>query len=42
MFTNYFTIAFRNIFKHKIFSFINIIGLAIGMAAGLRPSSTLL
>lgn len=35
MLTNYLTIAFRNIFKHKIFSFINIIGLAIGMAAGL-------
>ena len=35
MLTNFFTVAFRNLFKHKIFSFINIIGLAIGMAAGL-------
>ena len=35
MLTNFFTIAFRNIFKHKIFSFINIFGLAIGMAASL-------
>src|ERR1700716_1447255 len=35
MLTNFFTVAFRNIFKHKIFSFINIFGLAIGMAAGL-------
>jgi putative ABC transport system permease protein len=35
MLTNFFTIAFRNLFKHKIFSFINIFGLAIGMAASL-------
>ncbi|HEY4111170.1 ABC transporter permease [Puia sp.] len=35
MLTNFFTVAFRNLFKHKIFSFINIFGLAIGMAAGL-------
>ena len=35
MLTNFFTIAFRNLFKHKVFSFINIFGLAIGMAAGL-------
>ena len=33
MFKNYFKIAFRNIWKNKIYSSINIIGLAIGMAA---------
>ncbi|MEJ2637420.1 MAG: ABC transporter permease, partial [Calditrichia bacterium] len=32
MFRNYLKIAFRNLWKHKIFSFINITGLAIGMA----------
>ncbi len=32
MFKNYLIIAIRNIFRHKGFSFINIIGLAIGMA----------
>jgi ABC-type antimicrobial peptide transport system permease subunit len=31
MFKNYFKIAFRNLFRHKAFSFINIIGLAAGM-----------
>ena len=35
MLTNFFTVAFRNLFKHKIFSFINLFGLAIGMAASL-------
>jgi putative ABC transport system permease protein len=35
MLTNFFIVAFRNLFKHKIFSFINLFGLAIGMAAGL-------
>jgi len=33
MLKNYFTIAFRNLWKNKIYSAINIIGLAIGMAA---------
>lgn len=33
MFTNYFKTAWRNLWKHKGFSAINIIGLAIGMAA---------
>jgi putative ABC transport system permease protein len=33
MLKNYFQIAFRNIFKHKAFSLINILGLAIGMTA---------
>lgn len=33
MFKNYFKIAFRNLIKNKVYSFINISGLAIGMAA---------
>ena len=33
MFKNYIKIAFRNLFKNKVYSFINIFGLAIGMAA---------
>ena len=32
MFTNYLKIAFRNIKKYKSYSFINIAGLAIGLA----------
>jgi len=32
MFNNYLKIAFRNLFKQKIHSFINIFGLAVGMA----------
>lgn len=32
MIKNYFKIAIRNIVKHKVYSFINIFGLAIGMA----------
>ncbi len=32
MFNNYLTIALRNIRRHKVFSFINITGLAIGLA----------
>ena len=32
MFFNYFKIAFRNILKHKGYSFINILGLAVGMS----------
>jgi putative ABC transport system permease protein len=32
MFKNYLKLAFRNLFRHKIFSVINILGLAIGMA----------
>ena len=35
MFKNYFKIAMRNFFKHKGFSFINIFGLAIGVACCL-------
>jgi putative ABC transport system permease protein len=33
MLKNYFKIAIRNLRKHPVFSFINIVGLAIGMAA---------
>jgi putative ABC transport system permease protein len=35
MIKNYLLIALRNLKKNKAFSFINIVGLAIGMAAGL-------
>ncbi|WP_336517742.1 ABC transporter permease [Pollutibacter soli] len=35
MFTNYIKIAFRNLAKHKMFSLINIFGLAIGMTVCL-------
>lgn len=35
MLKNYLLIAFRNLLRHKLFSFINILGLAIGMAACL-------
>ena len=32
MISNYFKIAIRNILRHKVYSFINIVGLAVGMA----------
>lgn len=35
MIKNFILTAFRNLFKHKVFSFINIFGLAIGIAASL-------
>lgn len=35
MIKNYFKIAFRNLFKHKVYSFINIFGLAIGIGCCL-------
>jgi len=35
MIRNYFKIAFRNLFRYKGFSFINIFGLATGMACSL-------
>jgi putative ABC transport system permease protein len=34
MIKNYLTVAFRNLFRNKVYSLINIFGLAIGMAAG--------
>src|SRR3982751_6692763 len=33
MLKSYFKIAFRNLWRHKAFSFINIMGLAVGMTA---------
>src|SRR5439155_20279871 len=33
MIKSYLTIAWRNLLKHKVFSIINILGLAIGLAA---------
>ncbi|HYK46993.1 MAG TPA: ABC transporter permease [Parafilimonas sp.] len=33
MFENYFKTGFRNVSKHKVFSFINIMGLTVGMTA---------
>ena len=32
MLKNYFIIAFRNLRKHKVFSLVNIAGLAVGLA----------
>lgn len=34
MFKNYLTVAFRNLLRHKVYSLINVFGLATGMAAG--------
>jgi putative ABC transport system permease protein len=33
MFQNYINVALRNLFKHKLYSAINIVGLAVGLAA---------
>jgi len=35
MFKNYLKIAVRSLFKHKVFSLINILGLAVGLAASV-------
>ena len=35
MFKNYFKTAFRNLWKNKVFSVINIMGLALGLACSL-------
>jgi ABC-type antimicrobial peptide transport system permease subunit len=35
MFTNYFKVTWRNLFRHKSFSLVNISGLAIGMASAI-------
>jgi putative ABC transport system permease protein len=35
MFTHYLTVAFRHLRRHRIFSLINLMGLALGMAAAL-------
>src|SRR6476469_10220023 len=33
MIKNYLKIAFRNLWRHKVFSFINLMGLTVGMTA---------
>ncbi|GGM79384.1 ABC transporter permease [Dyadobacter beijingensis] len=38
MLKNYFKIAFRNLWKHKVFSLINVMGLTVGMSACLLIS----
>lgn len=38
MFKNYLTIAFRNFWKHKAFTLINLLGLSIGMACSILIS----
>ena len=35
MFKNYLKVAFRNIFKNKFYSFLNILGLSIGITAAV-------
>ena len=35
MFQNYLKIAFRNLLRNKVYSFINIVGLAVGMAVAM-------
>ena len=35
MFKNYFKIAWRNLWKNKLFSFINIVGLGLSMSVGM-------
>ncbi len=35
MIKNFFIVAFRNLKRNKIFSIINILGLAIGMASAM-------
>ncbi len=35
MFKNYFTVAFRNMMRNKVFAIINIVGLAIGISASI-------
>ncbi len=35
MLKNYLKVAFRNIFKHKVYSFLNIFGLALGLASAI-------
>src|SRR6266516_768165 len=35
MFKNYFTTAFRNFWRNKVFSTINVLGLSIGISAAL-------
>jgi putative ABC transport system permease protein len=39
MFKNYLKLAYRNIFRHKRYAFLNILGLAVGLAACLLIAS---
>ncbi len=39
MFNNYFKLAYRNILRHKRYAFLNILGLAVGLAACLLMAS---
>jgi putative ABC transport system permease protein len=41
MYKNYFKVAFRSLIKHKLFTIINVIGLAFGMSIGLLAVSAL-
>lgn len=41
MLKNYLTIAFRNLTKNKVYHFINIGGLAIGMAVAFNSHKTI-
>ena len=38
MLKNYLKVALRNLLKHKVYSFINILGLAVGIAASVLIS----
>src|SRR3954447_17296978 len=35
MFKNYFTTAFRNLFRNRVYAFINIAGLSLGLACAM-------
>ncbi|HEX4270022.1 MAG TPA: hypothetical protein VHZ32_01490, partial [Rhizomicrobium sp.] len=35
MFRNYLTVAFRSLVRHKLYSFINIAGLAVGLTCAI-------
>ena len=41
MLKNYLTIVFRNLTKNKVYSFVNIGGLAIGMAVAIASHKTI-
>jgi putative ABC transport system permease protein len=40
MITNYLKVAIRNLIKHKGYAFINILGLAVGIAASVKADRT--
>ena len=41
MFKNYLTVAIRNLKRHKLYSAINILGLAVGIDGNARPHRTM-